>query len=83
MILHRHREKNFQLIENYCFTLDYDQYYPVTDAAVEILVDERRDAMSRQRIGRIVGYSTAAAGAAPGSRRLAATQGSLGNESRR
>jgi hypothetical protein len=29
VILHRHREKNFQLIENYCFTLDYDQYYPV------------------------------------------------------
>jgi hypothetical protein len=28
VILHRHREKNFQLIENYCFTLDYDQYYP-------------------------------------------------------
>jgi hypothetical protein len=29
VILHRHREKNFQLIENYCFALDYDQYYPV------------------------------------------------------
>lgn len=29
VILHRHREKNFQLIENYCYTLDYDQYYPV------------------------------------------------------
>jgi hypothetical protein len=29
VILHRHREKNFQLIENYCFTLDYDQYYPL------------------------------------------------------
>jgi hypothetical protein len=29
VILHRHREKNFQLIENYCFTLDYDKYYPV------------------------------------------------------
>jgi len=26
--LYRHREKNFQLIENYCFTLDYDPYYP-------------------------------------------------------
>jgi hypothetical protein len=26
--LHRHREPNFQLIENYCFTLDYEQYYP-------------------------------------------------------
>ena len=29
VILHRHREKNFQLIENYCFTLDFDKYYPV------------------------------------------------------
>ncbi len=29
VILHRHREKNFQLIENYCYTLDYDQFYPV------------------------------------------------------
>jgi hypothetical protein len=29
VILHRHREKNFQLIENYCFTRDFDQYYPV------------------------------------------------------
>jgi len=28
VLLHRHREKNFQLIENYCYTLDYDQYYP-------------------------------------------------------
>jgi hypothetical protein len=29
VILHRHREPNFQLIENYCFTLEYDQFYPV------------------------------------------------------
>jgi hypothetical protein len=29
VLLYRHREKNFQLIENYCFTLDYDRYYPV------------------------------------------------------
>ena len=28
VILHRHREKNFQLIEDYCFTLEYDPYYP-------------------------------------------------------
>lgn len=28
VILHRHREKNFQLIEDYRFTLDYDKYYP-------------------------------------------------------
>jgi hypothetical protein len=29
VLLHRHREKNFQLIENYCFTRDFDRYYPV------------------------------------------------------
>lgn len=29
VILHRHREKDFQLIENYCFTLGYEKYYPV------------------------------------------------------
>lgn len=28
VILHRHREKNFQIIENYCFTQPYEQYYP-------------------------------------------------------
>lgn len=28
VILHRHREKNFQLIENYCFTHEYDEHYP-------------------------------------------------------
>lgn len=28
VILHRHREKNFQLIENYCFTREYDEFYP-------------------------------------------------------
>jgi hypothetical protein len=28
VLLYRHRESNFQLIENYCYTLDYDQYYP-------------------------------------------------------
>lgn len=27
--LHRIREPGFQLIENTCYTLDYDQYYPV------------------------------------------------------
>lgn len=26
--LHRHREKDYQLIEDYRFTLEYDQYYP-------------------------------------------------------
>lgn len=33
VLLYRHREKNFQLIENYCFTLDYDPYYPVPSAS--------------------------------------------------
>jgi len=27
--LYRHREPGFRLIENYCYTLDYDQFYPV------------------------------------------------------
>jgi len=29
VVLHRHREPGFQLIENTCYTLDYDKYYPV------------------------------------------------------
>src|SRR5690606_38249761 len=28
VILHRHREKNFQLIEDYRFTLEYADFYP-------------------------------------------------------
>ncbi len=28
VILHRHREKDFQLIEDYRFTLEYDEFYP-------------------------------------------------------
>ena len=28
-LLYRHREPGFQLIENYCQTLDYDEFYPV------------------------------------------------------
>lgn len=28
VVLYRHREKNFQLIEDYRFTLDYDKFYP-------------------------------------------------------
>lgn len=35
VILNRHREKNFQLIENYCYTLDYDQYYPPKNDAAK------------------------------------------------
>lgn len=30
VILYRHREQNFQLIEDYRYTLDYDPYYPPT-----------------------------------------------------
>jgi len=29
VLLHRRREPNAQLLENYCYTLDYDRYYPV------------------------------------------------------
>lgn len=29
VLLHRHREPGFQLIENTCYTLGYDDYYPV------------------------------------------------------
>ncbi len=28
VILYRLKDRNIQLIENYCYTLDYDQYYP-------------------------------------------------------
>jgi hypothetical protein len=28
VILYRLKDKNIQLIENYCYTLDYDRYYP-------------------------------------------------------
>lgn len=28
VLLHRHREPNFQLIEDYCHTLPYEQFYP-------------------------------------------------------
>jgi hypothetical protein len=29
VLLYRHREPHFQLIENYCSTLDYEKYYPL------------------------------------------------------
>ena len=32
VILYRHREQDFQLIENYCSTLDNDKYYPLPAA---------------------------------------------------
>ena len=32
VLLYRHREANFQLIENYCYTLDFDRFYPVPGA---------------------------------------------------
>ena len=28
VLLHRRRDKNFQLIEDYCYTLPYDRFYP-------------------------------------------------------
>ncbi|HEY8518914.1 MAG TPA: hypothetical protein VIN61_02445 [Gammaproteobacteria bacterium] len=32
VILYRHREENFQLIENYCYTHAYDEHYPFEGA---------------------------------------------------
>jgi hypothetical protein len=29
VLLYRHREQDFQLIENYCYTRDFDEFYPV------------------------------------------------------
>ena len=31
VLLHRRRDKDFQLIEDYCYTLEYEQYYPHKD----------------------------------------------------
>jgi hypothetical protein len=33
VLLHRHREPDFQLIEDYCYTLEYDEFYPPRSAA--------------------------------------------------
>ena len=74
VLLHRHRDQNFQLIEDYCFTHEYDEFYPFTDGAAETLGARAGDAMSRQRIARIIGISTAA-GAALLLTGLAAAQG--------
>jgi hypothetical protein len=48
-ILYRHREKNAQLIENYCFTHEYDDHYPFTTTGVQPLRSEPRTADSRTR----------------------------------
>lgn len=32
VLLHRRRDKNFQLIEGYCFTLPYEQHHPYKDS---------------------------------------------------
>ena len=39
VLLHRHREPNAQLLENYCYTLDYDQLLP---GAADVDVDAIR-----------------------------------------
>lgn len=31
VLLHRRRDRNFQLIEDYCYTLEYEQFYPHKD----------------------------------------------------
>jgi hypothetical protein len=41
VILYRHREKNFQLIEDYRYTLDYDQYYPPKQAGSDAAAQAR------------------------------------------
>jgi hypothetical protein len=33
VLLYRRLEKNVQIIENYCSTLDYDKYYPIPEAS--------------------------------------------------
>jgi hypothetical protein len=33
--LYRHREKNFQIIENYCYTHPFEQYYPPSPPSVK------------------------------------------------
>ncbi len=42
VLLYRHKDPGFQLIENTCYTLDYDQYYPVpaSQAATESAILE-------------------------------------------
>ncbi len=41
VILYRHREKNFELIENYCFTLPYDKFYPYKPAQAQNQVEKK------------------------------------------
>jgi hypothetical protein len=41
VILHRHREKDFQLIEDYCFTHEYDEFYPYAAAPEKSASHER------------------------------------------
>jgi hypothetical protein len=31
VLLNRRRDKDFQLIEDYCYTLEYDRFYPHKD----------------------------------------------------
>ena len=74
MILHRHREKNFQLIENYCFTQEYDEFYPFTaEQPKPRRMSRRRHEPPANRP--VIGVSTAAGGAALLLAGLAAAQG--------
>jgi hypothetical protein len=49
VVLYRHREKNFQLIEDYCFTHEYDAHYPYSTTSVHRDAGEARTADSRTR----------------------------------
>jgi hypothetical protein len=49
VVLYRHREQNAQLIENYCFTHEYDQHYPFTPTSVQPPPSEPHTAGSRTR----------------------------------
>lgn len=49
VLLYRHREKNAQLIENYCFTQEYDEHYPfrTTSAPPPPAANRTADASTR------------------------------------
>ena len=44
VVLYRHRETNAQLIENYCFTHEYDEHYPFEQSSAERAQAEHRTA---------------------------------------
>ena len=63
VILNRHREKNFQLVENYCYTQKYDEFYPFPA--------QSRPAEASQTETRATDSSAAASSASSGGGRTA------------